>query len=181
MLFLIVFIFCLCVAIAVGVMAAMSDFRGLRIPNAYSLVIAAVFFLGWLAARLGGAEGVFQPLQSHLYAGGGVFILTLVLFFLKVFGGGDAKLLSAYALWAGLMNIITLLFYMALAGCVLAVAALIIRKLKPFKAPPEGSWIAQLQAGKAVVPYGIPIVIGAFAAFGHADFMNMASFAKFMN
>ena len=151
-------------ALGTGVLAGMSDFKGLTIPNLYPAIIAGTAVPAVGVSYLAGTHIMGPPLM-HLVVGLGILVITFVLFSVKVFGGGDSKLLAAYALWAGPKGIVMLLFYMALAGAALGIFTIAVMKRKPFKAPREGGWIARVQAGENRVPYGIPIVIGAVTAF----------------
>ncbi len=164
MIWLILYLFGVLVAAGMGLFAGWSDFRGLQIPNMVHVLIVAAFVPAFSAAYFAGAH-VFSPISSHAEAAAITLAVTFAFFCFRVFGGGDAKLLSAYALWAGLRGMPPLLVYMAFSGFLLALFSIAIRKAKPFKNVHEGSWIAQMQAGGNRVPYGIPIVIGAFLTF----------------
>jgi Flp pilus assembly protein protease CpaA len=48
---------------------------------------------------------------------------------------------------------------------VIALVSLSLRKWKPVKNAPVGSWIYAAQKGSGVVPYGIAIALGALASF----------------
>jgi Flp pilus assembly protein protease CpaA len=69
-------------------------------------------------------------------------------------------------------GLVVFLFYMALMGGLLGIAALVMKKKQPFKNPPEGSWAQKAQSGKSVVPYGIAITFGAWCAFFHTGFIH---------
>lgn len=179
MLFLIVFLCAFIIAIGLGLLSGLSDFRGMTIPNAYPIGIIVAFGFAYAACTLGDNPEPFQRLSSHLTAGGVALVITFIMTVTKLMGGGDSKLITAYAFWMGVLNIAWFLFVMALAGTVLAIAAIAIRRFKPFKNPREGGWIARAQAGHAVIPYGIPIVIGAlyiFMAEHYASLEIMKSF-----
>lgn len=137
------------------VLAAVSDFRSLRIPN-------------WLTASLAAA---FPPLAlvaghdvqwlSHFAAGLAVFAGAAVLFAAGVMGGGDVKLLGAVALWVGLGQVLSLLLLVALVGGVFALAVVLLRHplaqavvLRATRRLPE------FMQRKMPIPYGIPIAIG---------------------
>lgn len=179
MLYLVVFIFCVVAALGTGVLAGLSDFKGLTIPNMYPAIIAGVAVPAIGVSWLAGSHVMGPPLM-HLVVGVSVLAITFVLFFLKVFGGGDSKLLAAYALWAGPKGVVALLFYMALAGAALGVFTIAVMKRKPFKAPRAGGWIARVQAGENRVPYGIPIVIGAVAAFLEMGLFSSVAIGSFV-
>lgn len=164
MLFSLSLLVCIVVALGAGVLSAWSDMKTMIIPNKYPLAVLGSFFVAYGAAYLSGpqAQTMFQPFLSHLLAGGGLFILAFLLSLAVRFGGGDAKLLSAYGFWVGLSGVVDLIFYMSLCGGVLALVALGVKYLKPFKNAPEQSWVAQLQRGQSKIAYGIAIVFSAF-------------------
>ncbi len=164
MLLLILYLFALTAAAGLAVTAGWSDYKGMIIPNFIPLLAVAAFGLAFTAAYFAEAA-VFQSLKAHLIAGGIVFIVTFILFAMGMIGGGDAKLVSAYAFWVGFTGMPVFLFYTALGGAVTGLAALYLKRKKPFDTPVEGSWVARVQAGESVVPYGIPIALGAWAAF----------------
>lgn len=160
----IVYLLFLSFALLAGVLGALSDVRVMRIPNKYPLIVFVSFFAAYGIFMLGGTVP-FAPFLSHIVAGLVVFVLTFFLFSAGLFGGGDAKLLSAYALWVGVGGVADLIVYMALFGALLAVAALLIRRFKPFKKGADESWIGQLQAGKSKIAYGLAIVPAVFLSF----------------
>lgn len=180
MLALIIFLTCLLFAVGAGVLASMSDYRGMTIPNVYSIIVAGAFVVAFAAMWLLGVDHVFQPVQSHLLSGVVILVVTMALFYLKIFGGADSKLASAYALWVAFPGLLAYVFYMSLAGGLLGLAALAIKKWKPFKNVPEKSWIAQLQAGHNKVPYGIAIFLGALAYFAKVGYYDLQFLAAFV-
>ncbi len=166
MIFLILFLMFSFAALSMGLMAAVSDYRGMTIPNLYSLLIFGAFILCYAALSAGGyADDVFAPPLAHGFAFLSVFVTTLVLFFIGVWGGGDQKLISAFSVWFGFHGLAVFLVYTALFGGLLAVVALVLRKWKPVEAPAKGSWVDQVQSGEGKVPYGIAISLGALASF----------------
>ena len=179
MLYLMVFIFCVVAALGIGILAGMSDFKGLTIPNMYPVMVAGAALPAIGVSYFSGAHIMGPPL-AHLVVGFAILVITFVLFSLKVFGGGDSKLLAAYALWAGPKGIVALLFYMAISGAVLGIFTILVMKRKPFKTVREGSWIARVQAGENRVPYGIPIVIGAVIAFLQIGFFSPGVIGAFV-
>lgn len=180
MLFLIIYLTLIFIVLGVGVIAAHSDVKGMIIPNAHSVIILAAFVPCYALLWLGGYEAAFFPLLSHILSFVLVFVLTVGLFAAKLIGAGDSKLASAYAVWVGLPGLIPFLFYMALAGGVLGVCALVLKKYTPIKDPKPGSWIAQVQGGESKVPYGVAIVIGALASFVKIGYFNVDNFSLFI-
>lgn len=125
--------------------ACRSDLAAFRIPNRCSLMIACAFLVAALAGGMP-LEGVALALA----AGAAVFAGGAALFALKVWGGGDVKLAAAVALWTGFGGLPRFLLVMALAGGVLAVAVLALRRLRPE---------ARL-ASAGHLPYGLAIAAG---------------------
>jgi len=136
------------------VMAGVTDFRSLRIPNWLTAGLALAFPLAALVAG--------QPVDwlSHLEAGAIVFAGSAVLFAFRIMGGGDVKLLSATALWLGLGQVMPFLFMVALVGGVFAIACLALRH--PLVQTTILATMRRLPAfaqKKMPIPYGIPIAI----------------------
>ena len=177
---LIVFLTCVFVAVAFGAMAAYSDFKGMTIPNQYSIAIFGVFAVCYAIVWLLGGGSVFAPLLSHVVGFLLVFVFGFALFAFKVWGAGDQKLISAFAVWMGFSGVIVFLFYTAVFGGVLGIVALLLRKFKPVKEPEEGGWIAQVQDGGGKVPYGIAIVLGALASFVKIGYFSVDTFRIFL-
>jgi prepilin peptidase CpaA len=104
------------------VLAALGDICSLRIPNWLTGALAIAFPLAALMVR----HRVDWP--SHAAAGLGVLVAAAVLFYLRLIGGGDAKLLAVTALWVGLGGVPAFLLLVALMGGVLALALLLLRQ-----------------------------------------------------
>lgn len=138
----------------------------MTIPNKYSVIIIGAFFVAYLA-NLGFSGDIryVSFINVSLAAAGIMFVVSFILFATKVMGAGDSKLATALALWVGLKGLAPLLVGMALVGALLSLATIVLRKKAIWAAAPEGSWVAQAQAGRNAVPYGIAIVAGAFFAF----------------
>ena len=180
MIILVIFLFCLMTAIGVGILAGMSDFKGMQIPNMYPAMIAGAFCAAFAFLWLGGDAEIFSSLGSHIISGVAVFAVTYLLFFFGKFGGGDSKLLTAYAFWMGLKGLPAFLFFMSVGGALLGVAALILKRRTLFPRARETSWIGRVQKGENVVPYGIAIAFGAIVAFGFMGFFNPDIYLKIL-
>lgn len=142
------------------VMAAWTDLLEMKIPNRIPLVLGAAFFAIAPFAGLTLAEFGF-----HVAAGLAVFAVCFGLFAINVMGGGDAKLLTAAALWFGLnMSLLTFLIYVSYIGGILTILILIVRgnadRVLALGLPVPNSI---LMAKK--VPYGIAIGIAGILAF----------------
>lgn len=172
MILLIVFLICVFVSLGAGVLACVSDIRGMTIPNLYSLVVALSFFIAFITTTIGGKPEVFSSPWSHILSGLLTFSLTALLFGFRFIGAADSKLATAYAFWISAKDLPVFLVYMTFAGGFLAVVSLILLHQKPFKSPPEGSWMALVQNGESKVPYGVAIFVGALVAFYQSDYFD---------
>jgi prepilin peptidase CpaA len=145
----------LCLAIA-----AFSDLFTMTIPNRVSVILIASFLVLAPLSGLG-----WEMTGMHLAAAAIVFCVCFALFAVNVMGGGDAKLLSATALWFGLNESLTFLMVdVAMIGGLLTLLILLVRAqsntILAIGLPVPSS---VLLAKK--VPYGIAIAIGGFMAF----------------
>jgi prepilin peptidase CpaA len=147
--------FAVLVAALVG--AAVSDIRRYLIPNRYPIAIALAYLV----------FATSHPLDQGLWdlaAGFAAFVLCAARFAAGIFGGGDAKLLSATMLWAGPSLAATFLMYTVLAGGALALAWLSpFRRLMPAAPPPsaEGAETVELRSRfHQPTPYGAAIAAG---------------------
>lgn len=138
--------------------AAYSDVCGLLIPNAISLMLAAVFPV---YALLFAAD---IHVLSHVILAVGAFAVLYASFHLNLMGGGDVKLMTAILLWTGPPLALRFLLVMALWGGLFALILLILQKvlrahpnLEPnFPVPVAAAW-----ARRGILPYGLPIAAGA--------------------
>ncbi len=180
MIFLIIFLLGIFITLGVAVMAGISDWRSMTIPNSFSLYVIAAFFICYGALYFGGHDDVFQGIESHLISAALTFAVTFVLFSIGVLGAGDSKFGTACAFWVGAQFLPIFLFYMTLCGGLLGGVALYIKKYKPFDSPAEGSWIAQVQSGKDKVPYGIAICFGLTLAFFYSEYFSADILSSFI-
>lgn len=147
-------------ALFVGPLLVAAVFDGFtyRIPNVLTLGLGLAFLPAALAAPQPVAWG------SHLLAGALVLAVVFLAFLRGWMGGGDAKLLAAVGLWAGLPGLPVVAMLVGLLGGGLAVALLLARRMAP--AVPGALNLRALQPG-APAPYGIAIAAGAMAAMPH--------------
>ncbi|QLF69065.1 prepilin peptidase [Peteryoungia desertarenae] len=105
------------------VLAALTDFLEMKIPNRIPAVLIAGFFV---IAPLSGLS--FIEFGWHVAAGAAVFSVCFALFALGVMGGGDAKLLTAAAVWFGFnQSLFEFLAFTALLGGALTIAVILLR------------------------------------------------------
>lgn len=140
-------------ALAIFAAAAAQDVSRRRIANGFVVALAAVALL---RLGIGLATGVAEvtPVRD-LAAALAVFAAGVAAFHFGVFGGGDAKLLAAGALWTGAASVGPFLFATALAGGLLALGFLI--------------WVPLARAAgrdvrRLALPYGVAISAGGILA-----------------
>ncbi len=172
MLFLVLYLFAVCTCLGTLVWASVTDYRFLRIPNAVSILAICGFGLVFAMDYFGAKDfEIFSSLSVHLISAAIVFVFTAILFALKVFGAGDAKMASAFALWVPLADLPTYLIMMTFAGGVLGLASLMFQKV-PLKTHLGSKWIETLQKGGSAVPYGIAISIAVLFIFIEGDYLS---------
>lgn len=132
----------------------------MTIPNRVSLILIASFVVIAPFSGLG-----WNVVGMHFAGAAIVFCTCFALFAVNVMGGGDAKLLSATALWFGFNQ--SLLFLVAdigLIGGVLTLLILMVRSqsnaILAIGLPIPNSLLLAKK-----IPYGIAIAIGGFLAF----------------
>lgn len=150
--------------VALVLYGAWTDMRELRIPNRVSLALLVAFF--------GVAVSVAMPMEAiawHLGAGLITLVAGFALFAFGYFGGGDAKLMAACALWIGWDQLYLFVFAVVLVGGVLSLLAVILRRgigLWP-------DWLVRNAEGlftpNKAIPYGIAIAAGAMILLPRMD------------
>ncbi len=134
----------------------LSDIRRLRIPDAVSLTVIALFILNRL---LEAGPGSLAP---HLWVGGGAFLFTFGLYLAGLMGAGDVKLISALMLWGGTRDGPAFLIVMALIGGLIAALLLLLRLSMaawPAIKPYIPSRRVKAWARRRIFPYGIAICV----------------------
>jgi prepilin peptidase CpaA len=141
-------------------LAGALDLFTMKIPNRLSAaMVLAVVPLALLAGR-----GPWA-LLDHLGAGRIGLTLGVLLFIPGWFGGGDAKLLAAIALWVGLDNLFPYVLYAALAGGVIATLFSVVRSVPLPRVFLGEAWALRLHNPKAGIPYGIALAAGALIIY----------------
>lgn len=144
--------------------AALIDIETLTIPN---------WLNGWLAflfipAAILAAPG-WETIGWHVAVGAIAFAVSVALFFMGVYGGGDAKFIPAALLWIGPAGVAPFLVVTALAGGLLTILVIIMRGLMPAGVTP-GFGVATFEDRKGV-PYGVAIASGALFAAPMSPFV----------
>ena len=126
-------------------MAAWSDWRSRIISNELNAVIALLAIVWWIV----GGYPIWPDIGLRVILALGMFGVFALLFALRIMGGGDVKMMGAFALWLPMPLVLPMLFVTAIAGGLIAGFLAIRARFRPNEAPPE-------------VPYGIAIALGGF-------------------
>jgi prepilin peptidase CpaA len=142
------------------VWAGIGDIRSFTITNQTNLLLAASFILLALPMGLG-----WEAVWDHVKIGLVTCLIATIMFYFGIFGGGDAKMAGAIALWLGSAPIIAFVFYTALAGGILGLILLIGRRLaKAYGLPKSPKWARRILRRQSAVPYGVALGVGALIA-----------------
>ena len=148
---------------------AARDLASYTIPNWVSLALTAAFVP---AAGLAAAAGAPLPALAMCVAvGAAALVAGVALFTVGWIGGGDAKLFAASALWLGAGAMTPFLLWTALAGGVLSMLLMALRRLST--GLPGDAWYARLMTQGEPVPYGLAICAGALAAFPQSPLVQL--------
>ncbi|MDJ0641781.1 MAG: prepilin peptidase [Erythrobacter sp.] len=131
------------------IVGAVADLRSRRIPNWLSLVTA----IGGLA--FAAIDGWSSTLLWHLASMILALAIGMLLFGLKMWGGGDGKFFAASAAWFPLSDFILLVVGISIAG--LALALFWLARGALMRRPDKSK--SKLPA----LPYGVAIALGAIA------------------
>lgn len=150
--------------------AAISDLMTMTIPNRVSLVLSVSFVI---LALVNGLQ--LSELGMHFAGAGIVFSVCFILFALNIMGGGDAKLLTAAALWFGLdPSLLSFVVYVALIGGALTVLIVLVRSqantILAIGLPLPNSLVIAKK-----IPYGVAIAIGGIMAFPSSPLLIAAT------
>ncbi|MEO0397961.1 MAG: prepilin peptidase [Pseudomonadota bacterium] len=151
------------------VIAAATDLYDFKIPNWVSLTLVGAYacagvFLGAPIAQM--VEGALL--------GCAVLAVGFVLFAVRFFGGGDAKLLAAVAPWIGLAEFVNFLMAMALAGGALAIVLIAFRKTPPLPVYAHAGWLMRMHQNRHELPYAVAISCAGLMTFRETPFFQIA-------
>lgn len=150
-LFFAIAFFCLCIQ------AAIKDTVTFTIPNWMNLTFLLLFVPAAFAAQIGWSVGA-----SHLLVGLIALVISYGLFAFNIFGGGDAKMIPGVMLWIGPAGWLHFAIGMAMAGGMLALIVLTMRKTMPVEYAPL--FAHKILTPDNGIPYGVAIAAGAFFA-----------------
>jgi prepilin peptidase CpaA len=152
------------------VFSALFDLFTMTIPNRVSLILVAGYFL--LAAYL---QLPWQVIALHVSCGIAILLLSFILFRFEWIGGGDAKLAASTALWLGWQHLLDYGLAASLAGGVLT---LVIIELRRHELPAKALSVPfiALWANKGNgVPYGIALAIAGLLIYPHTSIWQRLS------
>lgn len=144
----------------IAVAAAVHDVGTYKIPNWMSAVLLLAFIPAaaavGMAPRLIAIDALIGLLA--LFAGMGLFAANLL-------GGGDAKILAAMSPFMGLAALPQFMLFTALAGGLVALIFLVVRKAPERYRTRGPKWLRNLLTPGGPLPYGVAICVGALAAY----------------
>jgi prepilin peptidase CpaA len=153
--------------------AASSDLFTMTISNRVSLALVA----GFLALALLSGMAPYDIL-SHVTAGAIVLAVAFFCFAMGWVGGGDAKVVSAAALWFGFDHLMDFLLYASLFGGALTLLLLQFRQWPLPYAFAGQSWLLRLHDKESRIPYGIALAIGALTIYPETDWIQAVDLTR---
>jgi prepilin peptidase CpaA len=127
---------------ALLVVAAAYDLRSFRIPNPIPVALIALF-------AVSAAIGVQGTLSPHFASFGIASLLGFGLFAGHIWGGGDTKLISAFALFLTPSDLGRFLLVTTLVGGVIALLVLLAERMAN-----------DPRMDRVSIPYGLALAIG---------------------
>lgn len=150
------------------ILAAVNDLATMTISNWISIVLIGAFCVLSVAAGMPA-----EQIAWHFAAAGLVLACCFTLFAFNVLGGGDAKLLTAAALWFGWNDLFTLIFMTAILGGPLCILLLMFRAYPLPLWAFNHAWLHKLHDRKAGVPYGVAICGAGLLKYTETPMMNV--------
>ena len=147
------------ILIAVLGIAAYKDVVSYRIPNTLSFLLAALYPIYVFSAA--------TPVDwlGGLLVASIMLLFGFLLFASRLMGGGDVKLMTAVALWAGPAAIAEFIVVMGVSGAVLAIVLMTpVRKGLAAAFEKAGNTVAEQAVRQKTLPYGVAISVGGLAA-----------------
>ncbi|MEZ5853279.1 MAG: prepilin peptidase [Hyphomicrobiaceae bacterium] len=132
--------------------AGAMDLFTMTIPNRLTVGLVVAFLVAAVVAPLG-----WDQLVSHIGAGALMLVIGIFMFSRGWFGGGDAKLLAAAALWFGFENLLQYLLMVSISGGALVLVILTYRSMALPLWMHRQHWAVRLHAKAGGIPYGIAL------------------------
>jgi prepilin peptidase CpaA len=154
--------------------AAATDMLTMTISNRVSLALATGFLV--LAVASGMSP---QDILMHIAAGALVLVIAFGCFARGWVGGGDAKVVSAAALWFGFAHLMNFLLYASLFGGALTLLLLQFRQW-PLPVSFAGQpWLVRLHDKESRIPYAIALAFGALMIYPETEWMKAVDLTHF--
>lgn len=157
------------------IFATFYDVFTMTIPNRITLALVVAYAV---LAPFSGLD--FTTIAYSVGIALVVLIAGFALFSFGVMGGGDAKLLSASALWFGTAFTFE---YVVIASVLGGLLTLFIVLARSMPIPPRlmsVEWIARLHDKKQGVPYGAALGPAALIVFSETPWMSLAATGTMM-
>jgi prepilin peptidase CpaA len=153
---------------ACWISAALSDLRTMTIPNSISIAMTISFMV--FAPALGlSLETIAYCLLAALIT----FAVCFGLFAINAMGGGDAKLLTASALWFGFsFPLVVFLVHTAFLGGLLTIGILILRA-QANQFPLLNACLPPSIISGRKIPYGIAISAAGLCNLGYTTITQL--------
>ncbi|MES5045063.1 prepilin peptidase [Rhizobium nepotum] len=149
--------------------AALNDLFSMTIPNRIPVLLLLSFFV---VAPFSGMD--WQTLAMSMAAGAAVFFACFALFAANAMGGGDAKLMTATAVWYGFnVSLIEFLLAVTLIGGVLTLGILFLRS-RSQEIMAAGIPIPDSLLVAKKIPYGIGIAMAGLLTYGETPLVKAA-------
>ncbi|MBC00258.1 MAG: peptidase [Rhodobacteraceae bacterium] len=142
--------------------AGASDLFTMTIPNRVSLLLVAGFAVLAPFIGLGPAD-----IGLHVLAAAMTLCAGFAFFAFGWMGGGDAKVMTAVALWFGFTPaFFVFLAFAGIYGAVLTLGLLMFRQVPVLPIPAgRADWLLRLHDQRTGIPYGIAISLAALQVY----------------
>jgi len=158
---------------ALFIAAAVWDVASFTIPNLLVLALLVVF-AAFIPFAISTGIITWSMTGYHLLAGVIGLVAGVLLFAAGLIGGGDAKLFAVAALWLGLNALFEYALMASIAGGVLTLGLLLIRKAPLPARMMRYGWFVRLTDHKAGIPYGVALSVAALLVLPRTDLFAMA-------
>ncbi len=136
--------------------AAVSDLMTMKISNFLSAGLLLAFLLVAFLTKM--------PMQTLLWSLGCGFMMlaiTFGMFAMGWVGGGDAKLVSAIAIWMGWSLLMPYLLVASVFGGILTLVLLMFRRFRLPGFLANREWALRLHKPRGGIPYGVALAASA--------------------
>lgn len=141
---------------AILVASTVSDLRHLRIPNTHVLLVIALFVVSAPLVL------TWPEFASRILAAAIAFGIGFVLFALRLFGGGDVKMMAALLLLVPSAELVLFLRLFAVALLASSLAMLALQRLPAGQRP---GWDSVRSAGHVPVGVSMALAVGLLLVF----------------